>query len=111
MPSWARASATVSAAGPSTVVEIPADSARPSPVHTAPAVPQVRPPASVSVTASLVSGSTVISHRSLRRFTRFALVTPPPAADTDRSRNVRKAIAMPSLNAILSLNAVSPSCS
>ena len=98
-------------AGPSSVVDIVADSARPSLVHTAPAVSQARPPASVTVTSPSESGLTVTSHRSLRLSTRFARFTLPPDTDNDWSRNVRKLIEMPSLNPILSLNAVFPSCS
>ena len=80
-------------------------------MHTAPAVPQARPPSSVTVTSPSEPGLTVTSHRSLRRSTRFAFFTLPPDTDNDWSRNVRKPIEMPSLNAILSLNAVFPSCS
>ena len=80
-------------------------------MHTAPAVPQARPPASVTVTLPSEPGLTVTSHRSRRRSTRFACFTLPPDTDNDWSRNLRKPIEMSSLNAILSLNAVSPSCS
>ena len=57
-------------------------------VHTAPAVPQARPPGSVIVTASPESGSTVISHRSWRPSTRRACVTSPPVTVNDSSRSV-----------------------
>ena len=87
------------------------ESARPSGVQTAPGASQAAPPASVTVTSASESGLTVTSHRSLRPSTRFAFFTLPPDTDNDWSRNVRKPIAMPSLNAILSLNAVFPSCS
>ena len=80
-------------------------------MHTAPGVPQARPPSSVTVTSPIEPGLTVTSHRSLRPSTRFAPVTLPPATDTDWSRNVRKLIEMPSLNAILSLNGLDSSCS
>ena len=57
-------------------------------VHTAPAVPQSRPPGSVTATASSESGSTVISHRSWRPSTRRACVTLPAVTEKDSSRSV-----------------------
>ena len=57
-------------------------------VHTAPVVPQSRPPFSVIVTASRESGSTVISHRSCRPSTRRAPVTSPSSTSKASSRIV-----------------------
>ena len=100
-----------SSAGPATVVEIPSDSERPSEVQIAAGVPQAAPAASVTVTSASESGSTVSSHRSLRRFTRPADVARPPDTATTSSRNRRPFIMLSrSLNAILSVNAL-PSCS
>ena len=66
----------------------------------------------MTVTSASESGSTVSFHRSLRLFTRPAFVARPPATATTSSRNLRPLIQLSgSLNAILSVNALSPSCS
>ena len=97
--------------GPRTVAEMVFDSARPSFVQTAAGVPQAAPAASVTVTSASEFGSTVSRHRSLRRFTRPADVTRPPDTATTSSRNRRPFIMLSrSLDAILSVNALSPSC-
>ena len=73
---------------------------------------QAAPAASVTVTSASESGSTVTCHRSLRLFTRLADVARPPDTATTSSRNLRPFILLSgSLNAILSVNALSPSCS
>ena len=111
-PSSARASATETVTGPRTVVEMVFDSARPSDVHTAAGVPQAAPAPSVTVTSASESGSTVRCHRSRRRSTRPAAVARPPDTATTSSRNRRPFIQLSgSLNAILNVNALSPSCS
>ena len=110
-PSLARASATDTATGPLTVAEIVFDSARPSAVHTAPGVSQAAPELSVTVTSASESGLTFSFHRSLGLLTRPAFVARPPDTATTSDRNRRPLILISSLNAILNLNAVSPSCS
>ena len=57
-------------------------------VHTAPVVPQARPPGSVMVTASRESGSTVISHRSWRPPTLRAREASPAVTVKESSRRV-----------------------
>ena len=97
--------------GPRTVAEMVFDSARPSFVQTAAGVPQAAPAATVTVTSAGESGSTVSRHRSLRRSTRPADVARPPDTATTSSRNRRPFIMLSrSLDAILSVNALSPSC-
>ena len=97
--------------GPRTVAEMVFDSARPSFVQTAAGVPQAAPAATVTVTSASESGSTVSSHRSLRLFTRPAAVARPPVTATTSSRNRRPVIMLSrSLDAILSVNALSPLC-
>ena len=112
-PSLARASATDTATGPLTVAEIVlVRRRRGSPfVHTASGESQAAPAASVTVTSASESGLTFSFHRSLRLFTRPALVARPPDTATTSDRNRRPLILIVSLNAILSLNAVVPSCS
>ena len=98
--------------GPRTVAEMVFDSARPSDVQTAAGVPQAAPAATVTLTSADECGSTVSSHRSLRRSTRPAETARPPDTSTTSSRNRRPFIMLSrSLDAILSVNALSPSCS
>ncbi len=82
------------------------------PVHTAPVVPQARPPGRVIVTASRdsCSTSTAMSQRSLRPSIRRATVTLPPVTVKDSSRKVSSPIAMSSLKATRKRMAPSPSC-
>ena len=54
------------ASGPSTVVEIPSDSARPSAVQIAPGSPHGRPASSVTVRSPSESGSISNSHTTSR---------------------------------------------
>ena len=78
------------AVGPATVAEGLFESGRGSSprVHTAPVSPQARSPGSAIETASRPSGSTVISHRSCRPFTRRAPVTSPSSTSKASSRIV-----------------------
>ena len=77
-PSWALASATLSAGGPWMVWVSAVSRRRPSAVHTAPAAVQSAVAGSVTVTAPWPDGLTVSAHRSLRFFTRTARASVPP---------------------------------
>ena len=86
-------------------------SARPSAVHSAPAVPHLRSAMSTMPMFPVPSGVTVISHRSLRPSTRLAPVTLPPLTSNALSRTSPSLFAMSSLKLRRKVNAVTPSWS
>ena len=97
-------------AGPGTIVAGITDRSRPPAVHTAPVAAQDHVGLSETITESSEAGSTSTSHRSRRWPTGSARVTSPPHTSTLWSRNSSSSVAISSLNAILKLNAVAPSC-
>ena len=97
-------------AGPATIVAGLTDRRRPPAVHTAPVSSQDSDGLSETITRSSDAGSTSTSQRSRRWSTGSARVTRPPHTSTLWSRNSSSSVAISSLNAILKLKAVSPSC-
>ena len=97
--------------GPATIAAAPADSCRPSAVHTAPASAQSRSGGSEIPISPAPDGVTSMLHRSARPSTRAAPVTVPPVTVSASSRMAAALTATSSLNSIRNRNAVSPSCS
>ena len=92
--------------GPATIVATPADSFRPSAVHTAPSAAQSGTGSNEIVVSAAPDGVTVTRHRSARPSTRAAPVTAPPVTVSAWSRISAALTATSSLNASRKVNAV-----
>ena len=95
--------------GPPTDASALFESARPSAVHTAPASPQARPPASVTVTSRHESGFTRTRHRPSP--SRLTLFTRPPRTSNDFLDGPEPSAPSASLKRTRNTNRPSPSCS